>query len=35
MILVVPEELVESSTKTAGNMKKAFGVPVEEIQRGH
>lgn len=30
----VPEELVDIINKYGGNMKKAYGVPVEEIQRG-
>ncbi len=30
----VPEELVDIINKFGGNMKKAYGVPVEEIQRG-
>ncbi|MBN2326900.1 MAG: fructose-bisphosphate aldolase class II [Candidatus Omnitrophica bacterium] len=30
----VPEELVDIINSFGGNMKKAYGVPVEEIQRG-
>jgi len=30
----VPEELVDIINNHGGNMKKAYGVPVEEIQRG-
>ncbi len=30
----VPEELVDIVNQYGGNMKKAYGVPVEEIQRG-